>query len=290
MIKKIGFICCSLLSMNAVANPEVTSREYKLMLDASVFNYSNEASMVDQYFKALKTTIEKAIDRDVDSGYTLSKERFVVFYDTPGSCQLRENGYSFRERIKVNGDSSVSFKFRSPDRYITGFEDVASSVADAESKFELDVGLNSESQFTSVYSASTKYDNDQLIQTMADVNNAFPGFKSRYDFSDSTVIAPVSGLKVYERVYRGMEIDLGRFDAEVSLTLWYPETPSSNDKTLVVEASFDYEDTNAVYSRKVVNRAKEAFYAMQEMDTWIDPESVTKTRFVYDYNPEFCQP
>ncbi|ARU59527.1 hypothetical protein OLMES_5547 [Oleiphilus messinensis] len=113
-------------------------------------------------------------------------------------------------------------------------------------------------------------------------------FEDHYGFSDSTSLTQVGNLTIEERVYKGTTIDLGSFDADVSLTLWYNGTPSGSQTPVVAEISFKYEDSNASYSRKVVNRAKTAFEAIQNLTTWTDPNSKTKTRFVYDYDTNFC--
>ncbi|MGF1697267.1 hypothetical protein L4D20_18695 [Vibrio kyushuensis] len=283
-----SFLLTTLLISNvAVANPEVTSREYKLMLDKKQFNFSNETQKVDLFFRQMKSAVEAAIEREVSGEHELAKVREVSFFDTPGSCVLRKNGYSYRDRID-HGESTTSLKFRSPDRYIVGFEDVSSIADGAKSKFELDIGANPTNPFVGVYSASTKQPNSETVMTMGDINRYFTGFASRYDFDDSLVLSQVSDLLVYERVYRGVEIDLGKFDAEVDLTLWYQENPTNGSKPIVAEVSFSYEDKKAEYTRKVVNRAKTAFEAISNMSPWVDVHSQTKTSFVYNYDANFC--
>ncbi|MCG7586829.1 hypothetical protein [Photobacterium sp. OFAV2-7] len=289
MLKYFGYITLGLFSFSLAANPSVTSREYKMMLDSSRFNFNEEASIVDQVFNNVSQVISSAADTDVESKYKLSKKRKVRFYDVPGSCLLRENGYSFRERI-TKGDSSMSFKFRSPDRYITGFENLQSSHSEAETKFELDIGVKADNTFSSIYSKSTKFKSNDKVKTMDYINSNFPYFKGNYQFSGDITLRPVSSLTVYERVYKGLEFNLDQLESEVSLTLWYLNKPTSNDKPIVAEISFDFEDDSAMYSKLSVNKAKATFDAMQKMSDWVDPHSVTKTSFVYSYNPEFCQP
>jgi hypothetical protein len=270
------------------ANPDVTSREYKLMLKAEQFSYQSEASDVASLMQAAETVIEQAIGRDVSGTPALAKQRDVRFYDTPSSCRLKGMGYSFRERID-NGDSEVTLKFRSPDRYISDFEDVSSDTSGAETKLEADVGANSSLDFKVVYGHSTKAPNTRTINEVADINAHFPGFENDYGLSDSLPLAVVGYLTVREHVYRNVTIDLGQFDAEISVTLWYQGTPTTGQSPLVAEISFKYEDPSADYTRKVVNRAKTAFEALQGLSAWVDPDSMTKTAFIYAYSANFCQ-
>lgn len=271
----------------AQANPDVTSREYKLMLLASPFGYSTEAANVDSFLDAAESAIEAAISRSVTGSDYLATTRDLKFYDTAGSCVLDHAGYAFRERIE-SGNSEVTLKFRSPDRYIADFEDLSSISSQAETKLEEDIGASSSSSFKSVYSHSTTVPNTRTINKMDDINIPFPGFGDDYGFSDSLDLAVVGGLTLRERVYKGRTIDLGDFDAAIAVTLWYNGAPSGAVHPLAAEVSFKYEDSSADYTKNVVNRAKTAFAALQTLSAWVDPDSDTKTRFVYNYNPSFC--
>ena len=269
------------------ANPDVTSREYKLMLQVDSFSYASEATDVDAFLDDAESAIETAINRSVTGTETLSKIRDVMFYDTDGDCDLKNIGYSFRERVE-DSDSEVTLKFRSPDRYISDFEDLSATSGQAETKLESDIGINAISSFTVVYGHSTKAPNTRTINEMEDINDQFPGFDDDYNFSNSLSLSLVGDLTVREHVYKGREIDLGSFDADISVTLWYNGVPSGSETPLVVEVSFKYEDSSADYSKNVVNRAKTSFEALQELTDWTDPNSKTKTKFVYEYDPDFC--
>ncbi|WP_444997137.1 hypothetical protein [Aliikangiella sp. IMCC44359] len=269
------------------ANPDVISREYKLMLKASQFSYNNEASAVSSFLGTAETEIENAISRNVTGTASLSKVREVKFFDVSGSCELSNNGYSFRERIE-NSHSEVTLKYRSPDRYISDFENLSANSNQSVTKLEADIGVSSTSNFKVVYGHSTKAPNTRTINKMDDINEQYPGFDQNYAFNDNLSLALVGNLVIREHVYKGMEIDLGSFDAEISVTLWYNGVPSGAQKPVVAEVSFKYEDSSADYSKKVVNRAKIAFEALQNLTAWTDPNSKTKTRFVYDFNSTFC--
>lgn len=278
---------CALTSVPVFANPDVTTREYKLLLNPSLFTYTTEAAQASSYFSAFTNAVEAKIARDVSGSLSLDKVRTVKFYDTASSCLLNNSGYIFRDRIE-NEQSEVTLKFRSADPYIADFEDLSASSNQAETKLEADIGAKADNAFVIVYGHSTTSPNTRTINNFEDINVHFPGFYTNYGIADSTALALVGNLAIHERVYDGGLIDLGSIDAEVSLTLWYSSTPTPSQKPVVVEVSFKYEDVSADYTKAVVNRAKQSFDAMQTLSSWNSSSSVTKTQYVYNYNPGFC--
>ena len=277
--------CCTTSMVNA--NPDVTSREYKLMLDASQFSYNSEYSDVQDLIDDVETAVESALSRSVTGTPQLTKQRTVMFFDVQGSCDLNAAGYSFRERVD-NNQSEVTLKFRSQDRYISDFEDVSSSTNGAETKLEADIGKSSEAPIKIVYGHSTKAPNTRTINKVDDIHAHFPEFENDYGWNDNTSLSLVGNLTVHERVYKDVFIDLGQHDAELSVTLWYNAAPTQSSSPIIAEVSFKYEDSSADYTRKVVNRALDAFSAMQGLTSWVDNNALTKTRFVYQYDNSFC--
>ncbi|WP_039913613.1 hypothetical protein [Cellvibrio mixtus] len=288
-MKKIPLLFASIFTLPAavMANPDVTTREYKLLLNPALFTSATESTKVADYFASFTGAVESAIARDVSGSLTLDKTRTVKFYDTAGSCLLDDLGYIFRDRIE-NGQSEVTLKFRSPDSYIADFEDLSASSNQAKTKLEADIGSKSGTAFNIVYGHSTTSPNTRTINNFEDINVHFPGFDTNYGIADSTTLSLVGNLSIYERVYDGGIIDLGSIDAEVSVTLWYSSVPSGSQKPVVVEVSFKYEDPSADYTKAVVNRAKQSFDAIQTLSSWNSTSSVTKTQFIYQYNPTFC--
>lgn len=272
----------------AIANPDITSREYKLMLNPNNFTSSTEASNVNSYFQAAIPVIEQRISRDVSGSMSLDKTRQVRFYDAPNSCLLNQRGYIFRERVE-NGNSEVTLKYRGYDRYIADFEDVSGSSSQAETKLEADISSKTNQPFAVLYSHSTTEPNTRTLNDFQDVNTHFPAFASNYGISNNQALAIVGNFTAYERVYSGGVIDLGQFDAEMNVTLWYNGTPSASSHPVVAEVSFKYADSSADYSKSVVNRAANSFAALKELSTWNSPSSLTKTQYAYQYNPQFCQ-
>ena len=154
---------------------------------------------------------------------------------------------------------------------------------------ESDIGETSSAPFKVVYSHSTTAPNTRTVNRMDDVHAHFPGFQDDYDLDDNLTLSVVGALTVNERVYRNVDIDLGQHDAEISITLWYAGTPSGSTSPAVAELSFKYKDPSADYTGKVVNRAKQAFDALRELSGWVEDDGLTKTKFAYQYDSNFCQ-
>ncbi len=265
------------------ADPVTGSREYKLMLDPTLFS-GNATAAVIAYWADLEDLIESPpFDRSTDGNLdSVSKSRTVRFFDTPGSCVLNHDGYIFRERVEGT-DREVTLKFRSADRFISHYKDMSGSNSGAQTKFEEDISA----PFTSKYSHSTTQpiSSSKNLNYMDDPVGLYPGLEDQ-DYNLNEPIAVVGGLSVYEQVYADAYVDLGALDAEFSLTLWYPYQGASTP--LVAEISFKYEDASADYSENVVNRAQVLYTAMQGMSPWVAPSALTKTAFIYAYNPSFC--
>lgn len=272
------------------ALPKVTSREYKLLLNPNNFSYDNEASNVNSYFTLAKTAIENKISRNVTGNMSFDKQREIRFYDTSGSCPLNSMGYSFRERIENNTKAKeVTLKYSGYDHYLADFEDMSSSITGAETKLEDDVTRKDNFSFLVVASKSTSVPTSRTINDFEDINTLFTGFKNNYAFSNNQSLQQVSGLTIYERKYDGVTIDLGEFKADLEMSLWYTQMPYTGLKPALVEVSFKYADANANYTKKVITRATLSFNALKSLTQYNAPTSTaTKTQFVYQYQPNFC--
>jgi len=281
----LGSIIALLFSLACQAAPAVGSREYKLMLNATLFNGARPFTQVDQYWAELQNLIQGApISRNAGGLFSLTKQRIVKFYDTPSSCVLKAQGYTFRERIE-NSQREVTLKFRSNDRFISGYKNMQGNTGRSPvTKFEEDISA----PFVSKYSHSTTQSIGQgkNLNKMNDPIGLYSGLAT-YNFNSNEPIILVSGLAVSEKVYKGPWVDLGNLNASFSLTLWYDS--SSSMMPLVAEISFKYKESKENYSDNVTNRALAVFEAMQSMSNWVSASSLTKTAFVFAYvNPSFC--
>lgn len=289
MNKRFLLILCSgFVISNTWAAPQVTSREYKLLLQADQFSYSNESANVNTYIQQAKNIIAQQIGRSVTGNLTLDKQRQIRFYDSPSSCLLNNIGYSFRERIE-NGTSEVTLKFRSYDHYLADFADLSSPTSGAKNKLEDDITQTATQGFLVGASQSTTVPNTRTLNDFLDIHTHFPKFKESFAINDNQALALVGSLTIYERSYSGVTIDLGEFDAEMDMSLWYTQMPYAGLKPAVVEVSFKYQDPNANYTHKVVQRAAISFSALKSLSNYNAPSSTqTKTQFVYQYQPNFC--
>ncbi len=265
------------------AKMDVGSREYKLMLDASLFSGSTPENNVTQYWSDLDAVITTQLNRNSSGSFSLSKDRTVMVYDTQSSCLLKNNNLIFRERVE-NGNREVTLKYRSLDRYIAGHQDMSGTKSDAQTKFEQDLGVPYTSKFS--HSTTQSISNSKNLNKLDDPIGLYPDLQ-KYNFDDTTPIVKVGGLTIYEKVYKGTSVDLGNKDGEFSLTLWY--LTSTSTTPIIAEISFKYKDVNEDYSENVATRAKALFELMQTMTSWNDVNSTTKTAYIYNYNSSFCQ-
>jgi len=272
-----------LVSTNSFATPPVGSREYKLLLEPSLFNGSTPELAVSDFWTDLDQLIQASINRTTSGSFSLSKTRTVKFYDTASSCLLYNNKLVFRER-EENSVREVTLKYRSFDRYVSGYQDMSGTEADAVTKFEEDIATGYSIKYS--HSTTQGISASKNLNKLDDPIRLYPGLLD-YNFDDTQEISLVGGLSVLELVYKGTSVDLGSELGKFSLTLWYNSINLS--APAVAEISFKYKDASGYYSENVVTRAKKLFESMQTMNTWLATNSMTKTAFVYNYNPSFCQ-
>ena len=138
------------LEMN---NQQVTSREYKIILDSKHFANPIEG---EQKFLA---QIKKYIQDDERVKYLpetkTEKYRWVRYLDTP-EHDLRDNGYVLRVRNEYDPENKFKYtlKYRHNDRYLSALSNVFfnktnNDIKDVEhkSKFEQDVLYGFKSKF-----------------------------------------------------------------------------------------------------------------------------------------------
>jgi hypothetical protein len=156
----------------------VTSREYKVIVDGSLF-------------ADLKTALSDILDdigdpaRSAGLGVTEKfdakdpNERTILFLDTP-DYTLRKNGLLLRQRVKQkSGKTEYTLKCRTEDRYIAAGKDLSPAPGlKHDSKLEEDIGV----PFVSRFSHSTTVeldDDDQLAgenfpETLSAAGRLFP--------------------------------------------------------------------------------------------------------------------
>jgi hypothetical protein len=265
----------------------VTSREYKIMLATNRFEDSDIINCARAFWTEFTRTVGTLV---VDVDGDLDKEtrtRRIRFYDT-SDHRLRKQGYVVRERIDVKdgtlGDRQVTLKFRHPDRYLSQERDMrAAKPARGRSKFEEDIKPPS----THLFSYSTKQDVDVLdVATVNHVIDLFPGLKPQLPKADRRkALSVVGGVEAAELVIGGADFQIGedpKLEAECALVVWH-HAGRAKGRPAVVEFSYKYGDDNEHYRGAPAKRASDVLGILlcEAMGTWVDPQSTTKTGFVY---------
>lgn len=267
--------------------PEVEGREYKLMLDPNQFIGSGTTlqTKINTYWNDVKTAIQSApLSRTASGSLTFDQQRSVLFYDVPTTCELNNIGYILRERVNSSGSRELTLKYRSIDRYISGAKNVSGNQSGVETKFEDDITA----PYKAVFSNSSKQNISvsKNINYTQDIVDLYPGFSSE-GLWNQLPLAKVGNLTVAEKTYKGGLVDLGSKNGEFTLTLWY--TSAASITPSLVEVSFWYGDSDEQYTGKVAGNAKLLLEKMQAMTTWPQPNGLTKTAWIYAYQPGFCQ-
>ena len=270
----------------------VTSREYKVIVDSSLFAEVDSALSdilddVGNLARALGLEITDKFDAKDPN------ERTILFLDTR-DYTLHENGLLLRQRVKKrSGKTEYTLKCRTEDRYIAAGKDLSSPERlKAESKFEEDIGVPFVSRFS--HSATVGLDGDDRLAgenfpaTLSAAGRLFPAILAvKHDgllCPPETALAPVNGLQVFERVFKGPEV---RFHKEgdrrsskmgtVALILWSKE---KGGRILTAEFSFRCEDDNEAFAPELASAARNFFEGLQRQD-WTRPEALTKTQYMY---------
>ena len=132
----------------------VTSREYKVMLRARLFDGDEQQmhSAIDSFWADLTAALA-GMDIPCEGSFAQVKARRLIrFFDTD-EHRINADQYIVREREDLDtGEREVTLKFRHPDRYVAADRRMDPADArDAKTKFEEDV----KPPFVSVYSFST---------------------------------------------------------------------------------------------------------------------------------------
>jgi hypothetical protein len=264
---------------------DVTSREYKVMLDPSHLDGDQAALLVAvATFWSDVATALRPLDIPTTGAFTgVKARRLIRFLDTDAHA-INGRSYIVREREDIEtGERQVTLKFRHPDRYVAADRSMeAAGASDVKTKFEEDV----KPPFVSVFSFSTTQplESGRVLSQLADVVDLFPGLADAVtEVPHDALLAPVREFVGREIVLEGATLLLGRRDieAECAVVVWYDE--GEKDATPVVaEFSFKYGDDSEDYRGSVARDAYDVMRLLQGgVGDWIDPHPRTKTAFVY---------
>jgi hypothetical protein len=205
----------------------------------------------------------------------------VRFYDSPGTCRLKNAGYMLRTRGDTAG-GEVTLKFRSSRPSTAAATDVSGSVSGAKTKLEDDIMPPFKETFS--HSITESLSATKNLNILNDVTDLFPGTQS-LNLPKKDTLSLVGNLDITERTYAGPSSDLGSSDADFSVTLWFVGNAST---PAVAEMSFKVKADNGDFTGKVTDRSKFLFDTMRAMNLWVSMSTVTKTEWVYQYQPSFC--
>jgi hypothetical protein len=270
----------------------VTSREYKVIVDSSLFADPGAAlsDIVDDI-----GDLARSLGLELTGKFDAAdpKERTILFLDTP-DFTLRQNGLLLRQRVKrKNGATEYTLKCRTEDRYVAAGRDLSPGPKlKHDLKFEEDIGVPFISRFSQSMTISLdeneKLAGEQYPETLSAAAKLFPGLLTiqynRFPCPPETVLAPVHGLKVLERVFTGptAHFPSGRdssssTSAPVASILW---SKGKKGRILTAEFSFRYTDEKEAFSLEVASAARRFFEGLQYQD-WTRPEAITKTQYMY---------
>lgn len=267
------------------SNRPVTSREYKLILNADRFKDRVEGS---QTFWDL---VEFLVDKQGGQIHLRQDEervRRTWYLDTPG-LDFRRRHYVLRVRKEEDEgekEFKVTLKYRAPDRYISASQDL-SSTKKGKYKFEEDILPPFTSKFS--HSTAVKRKKEPVLGQFNEVAALFPGVAALGIGAD-TPIDKVNGFEAYEIARWVGQL---KFEAEpivkACLSFWYL-MGSEKELPLIVEFSFDYdlpeeqEDPASLerYPMPVAAGAYRFFMTLQRQLDWVNFNATTKTAYAYE--------
>ncbi|HEY0199561.1 MAG TPA: hypothetical protein VGC19_13680 [Rhodanobacter sp.] len=254
----------------------VDSKEYKVLLTPSLFA-SNPASAASSLLQALTTRLNQLnFDKTITGSFSANGLDTVSYYDTPGTCVVRNSKYAVRYR--TGDDDDIEFKFSHPDEELSSFTDVSGSGKHNSGKLETDVSPNS-----LVYSNSSKQDaaSGGAPTTVSALISQFPGASALSAYASQSLVK-VNGLSLTQQEYDGPSSDLGQSVADFTLTLWYI---GSSSTPALAELSFRIDaDSGSYFTTPVMQRSQVLMQAMSTLTSWDLSPSTTKTAWVYDYH------
>jgi hypothetical protein len=253
----------------------VDSKEYKVLLNPSLFA-SNPSTAASSLLQALSTRLTQlAFDKTITGSFASGDRDTVAYYDTAGTCVVRNNNYSVRSR--AGSDNDIEFKFSHPDEELSSFTIVAGAGKNVSGKLETDISPNS-----LVYSNSSEQDPAKTgaPTTINALITQFPGASVLSAYGSQSVV-PVNGVSITEQDYDGPSADLGQSVADFTLTIWYI---GSSTTPALAELSFRIDaDSSSYFTTPVMTRSQTLMQAMSTLTAWDLSPSTTKTAWLYAY-------
>ena len=268
-------------------NIKIGSREYKLLLDSSLFSGDAEQLLpcVSRFWDDFRSLLNPIDVHVAGVPEIIQSERIIKFHDTKEN-RLHQNAYLFREREDVSsGKREVTLKYRHPDRYLTQDRDMSlNDRNDGQTKFEQDIKVPYLTLFS--YSSKQLIAKSKILNKMNDPGRMFPGLATSLDhYQTKEELIVVSKFTAREMVLGGAHLLLGKeqnIQAECALIFWYDMADDRQSPTLV-EFSYRYKNKKERYSGYASQQAYAVFLQLQNLHTWVDSSILSKTEYVYEY-------
>lgn len=269
---------------------QITSREYKLMLNTSRFQDRKKG--IKAFWDVVKYVVNKMHDAHEIKLKTQNlekpfKERLTWYMDTTPGNDFNAAGWVLRMREKEeNGKQKfkTTLKYRSPDHFISASKDLSAkaNVEKGLPKFEEDVVPAFSSKFS--HSTSVETEKDDPFKDFGDVAELFPGIME-LKLADDIKIHKVNDFTAREVVYRIGNFKVGNGDDNIKVkccfSFWYL-AGKEDMYPLAVEFSFDYDRPEEKdFPLHVCEAAKCIFSTLQKQSGWVDLSGTTKTAFAY---------
>ena len=269
------------------ATTSLDSREYKIMLEPTLFQFESQARQVEHEMQRIKTTLEQALNQNLSGRPKANKQREIRFFDTLPHCALRQQGYLVRTR-SAQGQTELTLKFRHVDAQRVAHENFTALDKRAVSKLEADISVQQDNQFAYVYSRSTRVTTQAQPKVIGDIRALFPNWSPQLPLNDAQPLKLVADLVVYEQTYKGYKFNLDNHSTRLDLALWYQNPPKPGDTPFAAELSFKYAGGKSGVTPIGLQQAQTALLALQKMPTTAR-RGESKTAHIYQLAPSSCK-
>jgi uncharacterized protein YjbK len=263
-------------------NKPITSREYKLILNANRFK--NRRQGTEAFWELIECLVEKLGGKSEKE--VKEEERQTYYLDTVGLALYRQ-GFILRVREEQPDISKITLKYRHTDRYLSASQDLSFTDEKSKCKFEEDILANASSKFSHSVSIKKKkpWSVENEIKTMDDVIKLFPGLKD-LDSCNHANMRIVNDFKAHEIACKlgHLDFDQGQTEIKAVLSFWYG-LGKQDEIPLIVEFSFDYDalanNQLEQFPIEVVKKTHCWFETLKKQVGWVSEPAMTKTSYAY---------
>jgi len=268
---------------------KIDSREYKLLIHHEPF--ADPEAAVAAAWEEIAEAVETLPMARTKGQLDERESRSVTFLDTPGHT-LRRHGLLLRYRA---GDGAVEYtlKCRSEDRYFAAETDVgATDGLGGDEKLEEDIAppfvCRTSRSCTVVAADDSEARVGAMPASLGDAAAMFPILQElRLDGRPcplETTLAPVNGITVTERVWKGGKVVFDAVNVEgdaekagLALILW---SRGESGRPAIAELSFRIKQAESRFGRDLAEAARSFYELLQRLDC-ARLRGMTKTEYVY---------